>query len=999
MSNQLVKKNPTEGYQNVFPKTFIDAIKDKESGVSLQEILQGFNMYFLSYNGSRALTRCKVPSVLRKEGLWITYVLYDHTVVTEWYNSDQIDDNSWSMDSNWRVASNFLVGDVSVSADGYWVINGEKTEAKAQGEQGVTPLLRVGANNKLQVSYNAGKAWKDISDYIVPRFKWNQGVGTTAGTIQISMDLGKTWTNLSNEITNNLRISRYIGINESLPTSGVAEGTIYMKGPYYDEGDTSHANPIYRMWVYAWKGNTLAWQDNGEFTTISAGVVQERGTSTTEVMSQDAVTRELTKLEDEVNQLGQNLDLKVFPQVYINRKNLFNKDAGTQNAYIDSHGVIKESTSFQISEIIPVDENSTYFLSNSRGNAVGNENSFGWFYKADGSRELFNTGTTTIQTPEDCVGLCFSYIKSYIDSVQLEKGNGRTSYEPFVSGDFSSLFADSIANIEDSFANPLNEFLYSPKSLNLCGGYNCIMGVYVNDSGEFVSNTNYKTYIIPVGGLTKYQLYSSDFFIDLNVICVFKDRDGQFISFTSNVASVTSPENAKWLFVSFPEERLCQVTVGENPIAYRSGDLFINPKIAYDYDAILPRQIFIIGGEQNSVYHSEYCRAYNEQNVYADKNGGKWAFNKRCWRIEATDSVASGDLLSFNMRDRRSDEIINTFSIPTRVGSKSKTSTNKKILTIGDSFCYGGHYLKQMADMCGNTTFVGMRTAQRYGLKCEGRGGWTLAQYFNPKSTDISLSHIQPFSPFMHADGYNYYGVVEFWAAIVNGTSQYPYGSAGFEDYVSWFDTTGHKANPDVNDLMYNTTSGYYEYWNGSAWTSLANEPTFVFNFAKYVSIWQISAPDFVVIQLGTNDFFYGNADFEQWFDRMDSVIASINGYGTSIGKTINILLCTVLTMSGTPNNTYNDGIIRRNRGYYFARKCVIEKYDPSINQVNNHVYVVDTGVVVDDKFGFLTEERLPFAYYEGDARELFDINGVHPDVGGYKQFGNPIAGAIQYLR
>ena len=301
MSNQLVKKNPTEGYQNVFPKTFIDAIKDKESGVSLAEILQGFNMYFLSYNGSRALTRCKVPSIFRKEGLWITYVLYDHTVVTEWYNSDQIDDNSWSMDSNWRVASNNLVGDVSVSADGYWVINGEKTEAKAQGEQGVTPLLRVGANNKLQVSYNAGKAWRDISDYIVPRFRWNQGTGTSAGNVQISMDLGKTWTNLSNEITNNLRISRYIGINESLPTSGIAEGTIYMKGPYYDEGDTSNANPIYRMWVYAWKGDTLAWQDNGEFTSISAGVVQEKGTSTTEVMSQDAVTRELTELESETN--------------------------------------------------------------------------------------------------------------------------------------------------------------------------------------------------------------------------------------------------------------------------------------------------------------------------------------------------------------------------------------------------------------------------------------------------------------------------------------------------------------------------------------------------------------------------------------------------------------------------------------------------------------------------------------------------------------------------
>lgn len=342
MSNQLVKKNPAEGYQNVFPKTWIDAIKDKESGVSLQEILQGFNMYFLSYNGSRALTRCKVPSVLRKEGLWITYVLYDHTVVTEWYNSDQIDDNSWSMDSNWRVASNFLVGDVSVSADGYWVINGEKTEAKAQGEQGVTPLLRVGANNKLQVSYNTGKAWKDISDYIVPRFRWNQGTGTSAGTIQISMDLGKTWTNLSNEITNNLRISRYIGINESLPTSGIAEGTIYMKGPYYNESDTSNANPIYRMWVYAWKGNTLAWQDNGEFTSISARVVQERGNSTTEVMSQDAVTKELTKLSLDMNGA-------LYPNYF-------------EDKYVDKDGNIVDAQYWGVTSLIPYSGGNVYWL-------------------------------------------------------------------------------------------------------------------------------------------------------------------------------------------------------------------------------------------------------------------------------------------------------------------------------------------------------------------------------------------------------------------------------------------------------------------------------------------------------------------------------------------------------------------------------------------------------------------------------------------------------------
>lgn len=262
MSNQLVKKDYLEGYRKVFPKTFIDAIKDKESGVSLAEILQGYNMYFIPYLGDKATTRCSIHKSLRREGLWITYVLYDHTVITEWYNSDNIDDEAFGSDDNWRQASNMLVGDISISADGYWVIEGEKTDVKAQGEAGTTPLLRFGDNNKFQASYNEGKEWKDISG----------------------------------DITNSLKISKYIGINEALPTSGIAEGTIYMKGPYYAENDVNNYNPIYRMWVYAWKEDTLAWQDNGEFQSIAAGILQEKGDSIYNVMSQAAVTNELNSL-------------------------------------------------------------------------------------------------------------------------------------------------------------------------------------------------------------------------------------------------------------------------------------------------------------------------------------------------------------------------------------------------------------------------------------------------------------------------------------------------------------------------------------------------------------------------------------------------------------------------------------------------------------------------------------------------------------------------------
>ena len=103
MSQQLVKKSANGRYDNVMPKSWIEAIKDRNTGQTLVEILQGFNMYFLPYNGNTPSTRCLVPITLRKKGLWITYVKYDGNVCTEWYAADRIDDTSWGDSSNWTT--------------------------------------------------------------------------------------------------------------------------------------------------------------------------------------------------------------------------------------------------------------------------------------------------------------------------------------------------------------------------------------------------------------------------------------------------------------------------------------------------------------------------------------------------------------------------------------------------------------------------------------------------------------------------------------------------------------------------------------------------------------------------------------------------------------------------------------------------------------------------------------------------------------------------------
>lgn len=104
---QLIKQNNDLGYENIYPKSYIDAIIDKESGMALQDILNSFNMYFLSYNGNAEHTRLQVPKILRRKGLWITYVKYNNTIVTEWYNGNSVEDSIWGKDENWNSESNY----------------------------------------------------------------------------------------------------------------------------------------------------------------------------------------------------------------------------------------------------------------------------------------------------------------------------------------------------------------------------------------------------------------------------------------------------------------------------------------------------------------------------------------------------------------------------------------------------------------------------------------------------------------------------------------------------------------------------------------------------------------------------------------------------------------------------------------------------------------------------------------------------------------------------
>lgn len=200
---QLIKKNSQEGrYENIFPKTFIDAVLDKESGVTLTDILSSYNMYFLSYVGSKEDTRLQVPMSLRKLGLWVTYVLYDKTIVTEWYGSDNLSDTAWKDGNNWRIGSNMLVGDISISSEGNWIINGVDTGMPARGPQGDKLLVRVSSDlTKIEYSYNS-LYWEELFplNLITPKIN-------IAPTVSIDATNNPSVKNIGDTFNTNIQFS------------------------------------------------------------------------------------------------------------------------------------------------------------------------------------------------------------------------------------------------------------------------------------------------------------------------------------------------------------------------------------------------------------------------------------------------------------------------------------------------------------------------------------------------------------------------------------------------------------------------------------------------------------------------------------------------------------------------------------------------------------------------------------------------------------------------
>lgn len=113
-NKQLYEKQSNQ-YNPFFPIVRLEDIIETISDKSIQWILNNYNHIYVEYSESVAITRNKVPSLLRRNGLWISYN-NGKKIITEHYigsNTDVHKYSEWTDDANWHEFKELREGAVT----------------------------------------------------------------------------------------------------------------------------------------------------------------------------------------------------------------------------------------------------------------------------------------------------------------------------------------------------------------------------------------------------------------------------------------------------------------------------------------------------------------------------------------------------------------------------------------------------------------------------------------------------------------------------------------------------------------------------------------------------------------------------------------------------------------------------------------------------------------------------------------------------------------------
>lgn len=425
---------------------------------------------------------------------------------------------------------------------------------------------------------------------------------------------------------------------------------------------------------------------------------------------------------------------------------------------------------------------------------------------------------------------------------------------------------------------------------------------------------------------------------------------------------------------------------------------------------IIPDKLYAIVGQEFNLYYDSLIKGMDAglespKNIYIDiqcptlqnASNGIGVRKERMWQIigsKLTEQYIGTHPLQVTAYSNEGN-IIDRKEVNVVVSSASAISSQKAILCIGDSLTNNGPIVSTCAEHFSNIggaqpVFIGQRTTSGY--KHEGYPGYTFASFVNsgsanafiifdiPQETSVSVGD-------KYSTNSSTYTVVDIRTEGQDNLLRLRCTRSGSTTPSS----TG--ALTKVSGASTSPSSIQYSAFEAETGNPFWDAETSSVNLTKYREKMGMNTVKFdaVVIMLGTNDCI---ADIQP--SMQNSVNAAkvlINAILTDAGTYPTKI---ILQMTPPDANTtsswqvYSDQPYSRKIGYWSnmweLRKLMYEEFTK--DEWKDKVFLGQAALGVDRYYGY------PFTEVESSQRissikEIYHTNSVHPNTDGYKQLGD----------
>lgn len=395
----------------------------------------------------------------------------------------------------------------------------------------------------------------------------------------------------------------------------------------------------------------------------------------------------------------------------------------------------------------------------------------------------------------------------------------------------------------------------------------------------------------------------------------------------------------------------------------------------------MPSRLYLLRGVSDTLYSAAAVSLYGRADVEL-RWSGTCVFGERRPSRAVIASARDGDTLQTDLVSTVTFDTLATCRTRLCVATPGAGADTVRVQLLGDSYVQGAFYRDALLNKnyVPRLSLIGLRVIDGApGQYDEGRGGWTVQRYFELR-TDTAASH----SPFMQPVGAGrYWGATAFWrhaftADAADFNVRYACGRFGW--CLPRFDqNTGLLRRPAKGDMQWDSSRRAYIIYNGRRWQPAA-PAEWHFDYAKYLAMWQLAAPQILIEDLGLNDYRDSlRADYRLWDARL---MTMCRAYREAVpdGKFVVVIPC---SSTGTPDNRRGDFVLRQNMAMWRLRRHIIDTY---CQREAEGIYVLDMGLHIDNATG-----------YKRDAGGL-QTGNPHPYLA-YPAMSVGVAAIIQSLR